>query len=80
MLTARIFILEGLATVALVPVLYFVLPDYPSTTKWLTAKEKDAVIASRAQRGAADKAHFDIGYLKTALKRESIACMGSCQS
>lgn len=35
-----LFILEGLATVFLGLIAFFVLPDYPGTTKWLTEEEK----------------------------------------
>lgn len=35
-----LFIIEGLSTVAVGVVALFVLPDYPSTTKWLTQEEK----------------------------------------
>lgn len=51
-LTHRIFILEGIATCCMVSLLFFVLPDYPSTTKWLTVEEKEAIVASRAATGS----------------------------
>ncbi|KAJ5614022.1 hypothetical protein N7528_007676 [Penicillium herquei] len=35
-----LFILEGLATMVLGVVSFFILPDYPGTTKWLTDAEK----------------------------------------
>lgn len=35
-----LFILEGLATVLCAPAAYFLLPDYPSTTKWLSEQER----------------------------------------
>jgi sugar phosphate permease len=35
-----LFIIEGLATVAVGAIAFFVLPDFPSTTKWLTQEEK----------------------------------------
>ncbi|CAG8110703.1 unnamed protein product [Penicillium salamii] len=35
-----LFILEGLATVVVGCVAFFVLPDFPGTTKWLTESEK----------------------------------------
>ncbi|KAF4951331.1 hypothetical protein FGADI_7529 [Fusarium gaditjirri] len=35
-----LFILEGLATVVIGVVAFFLLPDYPGTTSWLTEEEK----------------------------------------
>lgn len=35
-----LFIIEGLATVVLGVIAYFVLPDFPGTTKWLSEEEK----------------------------------------
>ncbi|KAK8088758.1 MFS general substrate transporter [Apiospora hydei] len=35
-----LFILEGLATVVVGVVGYFIIPDYPGTTKWLSEEEK----------------------------------------
>lgn len=35
-----LFIIEGIATVAFAVVTGFVIPDWPSTTKWLTQEEK----------------------------------------
>mgnify|MGYP002718718824 FL=1 len=66
-----IFILEGLATVALCPLLFFILPDYPSSAKWLTPVEKDTILASRALQGTEDKTHFRKDYLIAVLKRAS---------
>jgi len=63
---------KGIATCCLVPLLFFVLPNYPSTTKWLSAEEKDAIVASRAAQGNADhQQHFQKKYLVVTLKRES---------
>ena len=66
----RIFILEGIATCCMVPLLFFVLPDYPSTTKWLTGEEKEAIVSSRASSGNTDHTHFQKEYLVVTLKRE----------
>lgn len=53
------------------PLLFLVLPNYPSTTKWLTATEKDAIIASRAAQGnTGHQQHFQREYLVVTLKRE----------
>jgi MFS family permease len=35
-----LFILEGLATIIIGVVAFFLLPDYPGTTSWLTEKER----------------------------------------
>lgn len=35
-----LFILEGIATVIVGTIAFFVLPDYPNTTKWLSEEEK----------------------------------------
>ena len=35
-----LFIIEGAATVVCAIPAYFILPDYPSTTKWLSAQER----------------------------------------
>ncbi|ORY26990.1 major facilitator superfamily transporter [Naematelia encephala] len=35
-----LFIIEGLCTVCIASVAYFVLPNFPTTTKWLTDEEK----------------------------------------
>ncbi|EDK40974.1 hypothetical protein PGUG_05072 [Meyerozyma guilliermondii ATCC 6260] len=39
-----LFIIEGAITVAIVPLAYFVLPDMPSNTKWLSQEEKDLIM------------------------------------
>lgn len=53
------------------PLLFLVLPNYPSTTKWLTATEKDAIIASRAAQGnTGHQQHFQREYLVVTLTRE----------
>ncbi|KAA8905772.1 hypothetical protein TRICI_005229 [Trichomonascus ciferrii] len=36
-----LFLLEGLATLVVVPFAYFVLPDLPANTKWLSDQERD---------------------------------------
>lgn len=51
-----LFILEGLATIVLGVVAFFVLPDYPGTTKWLSEAEK--VVAQG--RLAADAGSEDV--------------------
>ena len=55
----------------MVPLLFLVLPDYPSTTKWLTAEEKETIVASRAATGNVDHAHFRKDYLVATLTRKS---------
>lgn len=39
-----LFIIEGAITVAIVPLAYFILPDMPSNTKWLSQEEKDLIM------------------------------------
>ncbi|KAI1761666.1 major facilitator superfamily domain-containing protein [Hypoxylon sp. FL1150] len=51
-----LFILEGLATIIVGVAAFFLLPDYPATTKWLTEEEK---IVARG-RLAADAGSEDI--------------------
>lgn len=41
-----LFILEALVTIAVALSAIFVLPDYPATTKWLTAEERNVAQAS----------------------------------
>jgi len=36
-----LFILEGLPSLLSAPLVWFCLPDYPETSKWLTAEEKE---------------------------------------
>ncbi|GHJ88605.1 hypothetical protein NliqN6_5007 [Naganishia liquefaciens] len=40
-----LFIIEGLATVVISIVAFFILPDYPTTTKWLSEREKALAVA-----------------------------------
>lgn len=35
-----LFIIEGALTVAIAGIAVFILPDYPSTTRWLSSEEK----------------------------------------
>lgn len=39
-----LFIIEGAATVAVAAVCYFVLPNFPRTTKWLTVEERELAV------------------------------------
>ncbi|EGV65335.1 MFS general substrate transporter [Yamadazyma tenuis ATCC 10573] len=39
-----LFIIEGSITVTLVPMAYFILPDMPHNTKWLSQEEKDVIM------------------------------------
>ncbi|KAI9634398.1 major facilitator superfamily transporter [Dioszegia hungarica] len=45
-----LFIIEGAATALVAVAAFFVLPDYPATTKWLTEEEK-ALAISRVSTG-----------------------------
>lgn len=37
---SRLFLISGITTVVCAAICVFVLPDYPSTTRWLTPEEK----------------------------------------
>ncbi|WWC69764.1 uncharacterized protein I206_103707 [Kwoniella pini CBS 10737] len=43
-----LFIIEGLITVAIASVAFFVLPNYPTNTGWLSDSEKDLAVARLA--------------------------------
>jgi len=63
-----IFILEGILTVVVAIVAYFVMQDYPATAKFLTEEERVEVTArlKRDRSSLADE--FDIKYFWAALK------------
>ncbi|KAF9234642.1 MFS general substrate transporter [Melanogaster broomeanus] len=50
-----IFILDGLATVVVALIAYFVMVDYPSTARFLTAEERSFVIETQEHRAARDE-------------------------
>lgn len=64
----RIFIIEGIATVAVSAVAFFVIPDWPEQTKFLTAEEKTLLAQRLANDGHAGEATMDT-LNKSALKR-----------
>jgi hypothetical protein len=39
-----LFIVEGAATVVIAVAAYWVLPDFPKSTKWLTTQERDLAV------------------------------------
>lgn len=39
-----LFIIEGCITMAIVPMAYFILPDMPHNTKWITQQERDVIM------------------------------------
>lgn len=41
-----LFIIEGLPCVAVGIIIFFFLPSYPEKAKWLTAQEKELLLAS----------------------------------
>lgn len=55
-----LFLLEGLFSLVFSVFVYFVLPDYPETAKWLNAEEK--ALAADRLRGA-EGSHGDGGSL-----------------
>ncbi|GAB1201107.1 hypothetical protein APSETT444_010494 [Aspergillus pseudonomiae] len=64
---------EGIFTVILGIVTYFLLPDFPSTASWLSEREQ-AFIQARLPRNAprAAEANFDLRELVTTLKNKRI--------
>lgn len=55
----RLFIIEGLGTVAAGIIAYFLLPDYPTNTKWLSAEERRlATTRLIIREDLDDKMHF----------------------
>lgn len=60
-----LFIIEGCITVVIVPFAYFILPDMPHNTSWLSQEEKD-VIMWKMRRGVGqddlDKATTESSY------------------
>jgi hypothetical protein len=50
-----IFIIEGLATVVLATASYWLVPDWPETTKFLLPKEKEMLIRRLADDTAGAK-------------------------
>ncbi|WWC85182.1 uncharacterized protein L201_000040 [Kwoniella dendrophila CBS 6074] len=54
-----LFIIEGLITVVIAVVAYFVLPNYPTTTKWLSESEKRLAVArlSTGHEEGSDMSH-----------------------
>ncbi|KAI5464418.1 major facilitator superfamily domain-containing protein [Mariannaea sp. PMI_226] len=47
-----LFLLEGLPSVLSAFLVWFLLPDYPETATWLTAKEKDLAALRLAEQGS----------------------------
>ncbi|KAF7592241.1 hypothetical protein BBP40_000442 [Aspergillus hancockii] len=70
---------EGIFTVALGVITYFFLPDFPSTSSWLSAKEK-AFLQARLPRNSprAAEANFDLKELIATLKNKRIWLFLSC--
>ncbi|CAO3586326.1 unnamed protein product [Absidia cylindrospora] len=60
-----LFVLEGIITLCIGVVSYWILPDYPSNTKWLTEEERD--LAIRRLGHAAPKEKFSWEGVKAAL-------------
>ncbi|KAL4962375.1 major facilitator superfamily domain-containing protein [Aspergillus stella-maris] len=83
-----LFIVEGVITIVLAVVVFFCLPDFPATTKWLSSKEK-AFLQARLPHNsprAAEKNFVLKEVVKTFLDRRlwlftlSWACMTSGSS
>ncbi|ERT02929.1 pantothenate transporter [Sporothrix schenckii 1099-18] len=64
-----LFLVEGIITVLIGIAIYFLLPDFPDTAKWLTPREK-AFIQARLPPNAprADELNFNLRELTAALK------------
>ena len=60
----RIFLLEGMATCILAPLVYVFLPDNPERSKFLNEAEKEVITRSRAAAGNGTASHFEWRYLK----------------
>ncbi|KAF7552893.1 hypothetical protein G7046_g7272 [Stylonectria norvegica] len=77
-----LFIIEGCITVALAAAAVFVLPDYPSTTKWLSAEEKNiaqgrlAIDAGFAVDGSEDEDVSALQGLLMAIKDPKVWLLG----
>lgn len=59
-----IFLLEGIATVCLSPLIFFFLPNDPDTVNFLTDEEREAVKSNRSAEGHGGHAHFEWKYLR----------------
>ncbi len=68
------FLLEGLPTVVIGCVLYFILPDRPTDVKWLTPEESRSLEA-HAVIDAHGHAHLFSGDWVSALKRPTTLCI-----
>lgn len=69
-LTSRIFILEGIATVLLSGLILVFLPYDPRRCTFLTDNERDAILANRLAEGDGGHAHFKWKYLKQTMTGE----------
>ena len=65
---AWIFILEGLVTLLVAVVAYFVMQDYPSTAKFLTPAEKAEVTRRLVHDRSSLADEFDMKYFWDAVK------------
>ncbi|RZT35538.1 MFS transporter [Cupriavidus agavae] len=68
------FLLEGLPTVVIGCILYFILPDRPTDVKWLTPEESRSLEA-HAVIDAHGHAHLFSGDWVSALKRPTTICI-----
>lgn len=62
-----LFIIEGAITVSLVPLAYFILPDMPSNTKFLSQEEKDIIMWKLKEEVGLADSDLESNY-KTAMK------------
>ncbi|KKY37900.1 putative pantothenate transporter [Diaporthe ampelina] len=60
-LASRLFLVEGVVTVVFGLIIYFILPDFPPTAKWLTEKEK-AFIQARLPPNAPRAGEMDFKF------------------
>jgi hypothetical protein len=58
---SRLFIIEGIFTMCLAPIIFFLMPDSPEKAKWLSAEEKEFVYSVRASSGGG---HLEMGDFK----------------
>ncbi|GAA5907591.1 uncharacterized protein JCM6883_001827 [Sporobolomyces salmoneus] len=66
---AWIFIIEGLLTFVVGVIAFWVMPNFPDDSKFLSPRERDIVIARlRKDQGAAGEAGFSWGHITSACK------------
>ncbi|TFK34022.1 major facilitator superfamily domain-containing protein [Crucibulum laeve] len=65
---AWIFLLEGLLTIFFALVAFWMLPDYPSTAKFLTPSEKSHLVEALRRDNAGEPSHFEMRFIWEVLR------------